>query len=146
MENKFFPVFINLKNKRCLVVGGGNIALRKVKTLLKYGANVDIITKSLKKDEIEKLKVNINFRNYKKGDVDGYFMVIAATDNVELNKEIYLEADSKGILVNNMTTKTDLNTRFSAILEREDFTIAVSSKGQSPKRAVEMRNRLEEML
>lgn len=144
MENDFFPVFINLNKKKCLVVGGGKIACRKIKTLLKYGAEVKVISKSIEKKEISELNLEIDIRDYKAGDVDGYFLIVAATDNHELNREIFLEADSKGILVNNMTTKVDLNTRFSAILERDDFTVAISSKGRSPKQAVEIRDRLEE--
>lgn len=150
MENKFFPLFVNLENKNILVVGAGNIALRKVNTLLKCSANIKVITKSVgnegfillkEKNKIELLE-NTEFRaEY----LENIFLVVAATDNKELNKSIFEICNSKNILVNNITSKEEMNVRFSSIFETEEFQIGISAKG-NPKRAMEIKNKIRKIL
>jgi precorrin-2 dehydrogenase/sirohydrochlorin ferrochelatase len=146
MEENFFPIFINFKGKRCLVVGGGNIAFRKIRTLSNYGALIDVVTTEIKIEEIRELVQNVHIRELRHGDLDGYFFVVAATDSADTNEKIYEEAESKNILVNNITSGSRCNARFAAVLEREEFVVAVSGKGKNPKLAVKIRDKIGDLL
>ena len=145
-KNLFFPLFINLKNKKVLVVGAGKIAYRKVETLLKYNAQIKIITKEIKEEKFKNLEnIDIIIGEFSKNMLDNIFMVICATDNEILNEKIYKLCDEKNILVNNITSKTEMNCRFGSIVNTEEYTIGISAKG-NPKKAKEMRKKLEEIL
>jgi precorrin-2 dehydrogenase/sirohydrochlorin ferrochelatase len=146
MGEEFFPVFINLNGKRCLVVGGGNIAFRKIKTLRKYGARIDVVTEQLEVEAISGLAENIRIKKFEKEDIYGYFFVVAATDREDVNEKIFEEAESKNILVNNISSSTKCSARFAAILDREEFVVAVSSKGKKPRLAVEVRDKIGDFL
>lgn len=145
-KNLFFPLFINLKNKKVLVIGAGKIAYRKVETLLKYNAQIKIITKEIKEEKFKSLEnIDIIIGEFSENMLDNIFMVICATDNEILNERIYKLCDEKNILVNNITSKTEMNCRFGSIVNTEEYTIGISAKG-NPKKAKEMRKKLEEIL
>lgn len=143
MENNFFPVFINLKGKKCLVIGAGNIAYRKIKTLLKYGGEVKVVTKDVAEGKILELEgIEVLEREFVNEDLEGVFLVVAATDNKEFNRRVFELCNERNILVNNMTSKVDMNTRFAAIYENESVQIAVSSKG-FPKKSLKIINKIK---
>lgn len=145
-KNLFFPLFINVKNKKVLVIGAGKIAYRKVETLLKYNAQIKIITKEIKEEKFKNLEnIDIVIGEFSENMLDNIFMVICATDNETLNEKIYKLCDEKNILVNNITSKTEMNCRFGSIVNTEEYTIGISAKG-NPKKAKEMRKKLEEIL
>ena len=147
MANKFFPVSIDLNNKNILVIGAGKIALRKVETLMSYNCNILVITKDILEEkflELEKsnkIKVLKN-QEFEKKFLENIFLVIAATDNEILNKEISQLCMSKNILVNNISSKDDMNVRFMSIYEKDDIQIAISANG-NPKKAVEIKNKIK---
>ncbi|WP_319200919.1 bifunctional precorrin-2 dehydrogenase/sirohydrochlorin ferrochelatase [uncultured Ilyobacter sp.] len=146
MERKFFPLFVDLNDKRCLVIGAGNIAYRKIKTLLKYGAKVEVITKEVAEDKILDLQnLKIFKKDFSEEDLEDVFLVVAATSNSDFNKKIFETCNKKNILVNNMTSKIDMNARFSAVYEGESVQVAVSSKGY-PKKSLEIRDSIKKML
>lgn len=145
MKENFFPLFINFKNRNCLVIGGGNIALRKIETLLSYGAKVEVIAPKIK-DEIKKIDKNLQLkiveREYKKEDLENRFLVVAGTDNEAVNLKIVEECEKREILVNNITCKKNMSARFCAVLEKEEYILGISGKGD-PKKALEIKKRLE---
>ena len=147
MQEIFFPVFINFKNKNCLVIGGGNIAKRKIETLISYGADVEIIASQIK-EGIKELafnsKLKIIEKEYQKEDLKNRFLVVAATDNEALNSKIVQECEKINILVNNITSKSNMNTRFCTVLEKEDYVLGISGKG-NPRKALEVKKRLKEI-
>jgi len=147
---KYFPICIDLFNKDILIVGGGKIAYRKIKNLLNYGARIEVITPEIKEEKIFKLieekKINLTLRKFKDNDIENRFLVIGATGDKELNKKIYILGDSKNILVNNITTKEDLNVRFCAIHRGNDFHVAISTDEGDPKRALKLKKQVEETL
>lgn len=146
MEHKFFPLFVDLNDKRCLVIGAGNIAYRKIKTLLRYGAMVEVITKDVAEDRISELQgVKVSVKAFSEKDLENVFLVVAATNNSDFNKEIFEICNAKNILVNNMTSKFDMNARFSAVYEGESVQVAVSSMGY-PKKSLEIRDNIKKML
>ena len=149
MENKFFPVSIDLNNKNILVIGAGKIALRKVETLMSYNCNILIITKDILEEKFLELEKNNKIKILKNQEFEEkflkkIFLVIAATDNEVLNKNISQLCINKNILVNNITSKDDMNVRFASIYEKDDIQIAISASG-NPKKAVEIKNKIKDI-
>ena len=149
MANKFFPVSIDLNNKNVLVIGAGKIALRKIETLLNYNCNITVITKEVLEEkflELEKdnkIKILKN-QEFKEKFLQDIFLVVVATDNEVLNKNISQLCMSKNILVNNVTSKDDMNVRFMSTYEKDDIQIAISANG-NPKKAVEIKNKIKDI-
>lgn len=147
---KYFPICVDLSTKDVLVVGGGKIAYRKVKNLLSYGARIEVITPEIRDERFFELReeknIKLTLRKFEDRDIDNRFLVVGATNNKELNKRIYELGDSKNILVNNITTKEDLNARFCAIHKGDDFQVAISTNEGNPKRALELKKHIEKSL
>lgn len=149
MANKFFPVSIDLNNKNILVIGAGKIALRKVETLMSYNCNILIITKDILEEKFLELEKNNKIKILKNQEfeekfLENIFLVIAATDNELLNKNISQLCINKNILVNNITSKDDMNVRFVSIYEKDDIQIAISANG-NPKKAVEIKHKIKDI-
>ena len=149
MANKFFPVSIDLNNKNVLVIGAGKVALRKIETLLNYNCNINVITKEILEEKFLELEKNNKIKIFKNQEfkekfLENIFLVITATDNEILNKEISQLCMSKNILVNNVTSKDDMNVRFMSIYEKDDIQIAISANG-NPKKAVEIKNKIKDI-
>ena len=147
MANKFFPVSIDINNKNILVIGAGKIALRKVETLLNYNCNIIVITKDILEEKFLELEKNNKIKIFKNQEfeekfLENIFLVVVATDNEIFNKKISQLCMSKNILVNNITSKDDMNVRFSSIYEKDDIQIAISANG-NPKKAVEIKNKIK---
>ncbi|WP_335980313.1 precorrin-2 dehydrogenase/sirohydrochlorin ferrochelatase family protein [Fusobacterium polymorphum] len=149
MANKFFPVSIDLNNKNVLVIGAGKIALRKITTLLNYNCNIIVITKEVLEEKFLELEKNNKIKIFKNQEfeekfLENIFLVVVATDNEALNKNISQLCISKNILVNNVTSKDDMNVRFMSIYEKDDIQIAISANG-NPKKAVEIKNKIKDI-
>ena len=149
MANKFFPVSIDLNNKNVLVIGAGKIALRKIATLLNYNCNITVITKEILEEKFLELEKNNKIKIFKNQEfeekfLENIFLVITATDNEILNKEISQLCMSKNILVNNVTSKDDINVRFMSIYEKDDIQIEISANG-NPKKAVVIKNKIKDI-
>ena len=130
MANKFFPVSIDLNNKNVLIIGAGKISLRKVETLLKYNCNITVITKKILEEKFLELEKNNKIKILKNQEFEekflqDFFLVVVATDNEVLNKNISQLCMSKNILVNNITSKDDMNVRFASTYEKDDVQIAI---------------------
>ena len=149
MANKFFPVSIDLNNKNVLVIGAGKIALRKIETLLNYNCNINVITKEILEEKFLELEKNNKIKIFKNQEfeekfLENIFLVITATDNEILNKKISNLCISKNILVNNVTSKDDMNVRFMSIYEKDNIQIAISANG-NPKKTVEIKNKIKDI-
>ena len=147
MANKFFPVSIDLNNKNVLVIGAGKIALRKVETLMSYNCNILVITKDILEEKFLELEKSNKIKIFKNQEfeekfLENIFLVVTATDNEILNKEISQLCMSKNILVNNISSKDDMNVRFMSIYEKDDIQIAISASG-NPKKAIEIKNKIK---
>jgi len=150
MPNKFFPVSIDLNNKNILVIGAGKIALRKVKTLLEYNCNITVITKKVIEKEFfdlekeNKIKILKN-QEFEEKFLDNIFLLVSATDNKEFNDKVSKLCTNKNILVNNITSRDNMNLRFMSILSNDDIQISITANG-NPKKAVEVKNKIKEFL
>jgi precorrin-2 dehydrogenase / sirohydrochlorin ferrochelatase len=140
----YYPAFLDLKDKKSVVVGGGRVAERKIYALLKAGANVTVISPEITRKiklEAQKGRVRHICRNYKRGDIDKAFIVIAATDSPDINKKVSGDASC---LVNVVDTPHLCNFIVPSVVIRGPLTIAVSSSGVSPGLSRSIRMELEE--
>lgn len=139
----YYPVLLNLKGKKVIVVGGGKVAERKALPLLRSGAKVTVIspecTERLKKENLRK-HIQYVPRRYKKGDLKNAFLVIAATDSAETNRKISEDAP---YLVNVVDKPLLCNFIVPSVVRRGPLTIAVSTSGISPSLARTIRKELE---
>jgi precorrin-2 dehydrogenase/sirohydrochlorin ferrochelatase len=143
----YYPLFLNLQDQPCVVVGGGRVALRKVKMLLDYGAHVSVISPAFNGDfaQLAKRKaMRLIRRNYKSGDLKGAEIVVAATDARNVNLKIAQEAKRAGALVNVVDDPEHSNFIVPSFLRRGHLTIAVSTGGRSPALARKIRTQLEQ--
>lgn len=170
----YFPMFVDLTDKTCLVVGGGEVAYRKVKTLLDFDAKVTVVAESVcpklaelaevpdkkilsacdyvtgavevtsedkvqsacgrnaEKADAPKNRVTIWVRPFQKEDCDGRLLVVAATDDKELNHNIAEYCKAAGIMVNAVDQKDDCSFIFSSYVREQNLVAAFSSGGKSP--------------
>lgn len=139
----YYPAFLNLHQKQCIVVGGGKVAERKVLSLLRSGATVRVIspaiTSVLKRHRDNGNIEHIN-RNYKSGDLRDAFLVIAATAEEEINREISAESSC---LINVVDKPEMANFIVPSAVNRGPLTIAISTSGSSPAMARAIRKEIE---
>ena len=143
---RYYPVYLDIKNRNCLVVGGGSVGTRKVKTLLDCGAVVTIVSPvvTAKLQELSsKDKITLEKRSFQTSDLKGKFLVIGATDNQELNQKIHTEAERLGMLCNIADRPEACNFILPSIVNRGDLVIAISTSGKSPAFAKKLRKDLE---
>jgi len=142
----YYPIFLNIKGRKCVVVGGGQVALRKVNALIKHGANVEVIS-AAPCQELGELadmgEVHILSRDYAQGDLVGAIIAIAATDNGKTNEEVAREAKGRGTLINVVDDPHSSDFIVPSYLSRGDVTIAVSTGGRSPALARKIRANIE---
>jgi siroheme synthase-like protein len=143
----YYPIMLNIKGKRCVVVGGGKVALRKVKMFLDCGADVTVVSPALHQDLVRLAQdkaIRLIKRDYKQGDLDGAIVVIAATDVEEINRSVAHEAKKREILVNVVDDPGESDFIVPSFLRRGDLTIAISTGGTSPALAKKIRTKLEQ--
>lgn len=140
----FLPIFLNLKRRPCLVVGGGRIALRKAELLHRAGADLTILAPTLL-PEFKKLDPPPLFlrKRFSPKDLEGFCLVIAATDDPKINTEVANQARQRNILVNSVDQPDQCDFIMPAIVDRSPILIAVSSGGKAPILARQLRARLE---
>ena len=141
-----YPIFLQLEDKIALVVGGGRVAQRKVETLLKCGAVIHIISRVLTdklKELIDNNKVQLLGEEMRDEFLDDVFIVIAATDDKELNSRVSEIARNRGLLVNAVDQPADCNFIVPSIVRKGDLTIAISTSGKSPALAKKIRKEID---
>jgi precorrin-2 dehydrogenase/sirohydrochlorin ferrochelatase len=143
---KYYPVNLDMTNKRCVVVGGGDIAERKVERLLECGAQVTVVSKSLTpvlKARKKTGQMDHIDKDYEDQALDGAFMVIGATDRNDVNERISKEAIARGLLVNIVDDPDRCNFILPSLVQQGDLSIAISTGGKSPALAKKLRKELE---
>jgi precorrin-2 dehydrogenase/sirohydrochlorin ferrochelatase len=141
----YYPVFLNLKDRKIVVVGGGKVAERKVFALLRAGADLTVISPEItRKIERERKRGGIKHirRQYRKGDLSGTFLAIAATDSSAINERISRDAPC---LVNVVDTPRLCNFIVPSVMKRGAMTIAISTGGISPALSRAVRKELEKL-
>jgi len=143
---KYYPIFLDMKDREVLVVGGGYVALQKIEVLLESGARVKVVTKELIAKEILNLNVPLEIREYFEEDILGASIVVAATNNSEINSLIYMHAKKYNVLLNAVDDKENCDFILGAIVNRGDITVTVSTAGKSPIVAKKVRDKVQEFL
>lgn len=128
----YFPLFMELKDRDCLVVGGGKVAWRKVKVLMDFGAQVSVVAPEINSEIRELGLAQQTEREFEDGDVQGRTLVVAATDNEALNRRISQLCQALGIPVNAVDQAQDCSFIFPAYVKQGEVVAAFSSGGQSP--------------
>jgi len=142
---KFYPINLDVRGRDCLVVGGGGVGARKVASLLACGAKVTVISLDTA-PEIEKWAasgdVTLARRRFSPSDLEGRFLVIGATDDVGLNRQISAEAEKRQMLCNIADFPEGCNFILPAVVRRGDLIIAISTSGNSPAFAKTLRKQI----
>ncbi len=143
------PIFLKLDGRPGLLVGAGNVAFEKINSLLITGLRLRVIAPEAK-PEIEQLarenRLEWIQRSFAPADLDGNFVVIAATDDPEVNATIYREAVRRGILVNSVDDPPHCDFYFGSVVRRGDLQIAISTAGESPAVAQRLRREIDARL
>ncbi len=150
MNKLFLPLFVDLENKNVLIVGGGNVAFRKAKTFLRYGANVTVITKDRRADfsNLEKTFNNLKiYENtfFSETMLEKVFLVVTATDDVSENDRIVKLCKNANVLVNNASSKLNLDVRMCSIYEDDECQIGISAYG-NPNKSKQLREKIKFLL
>jgi precorrin-2 dehydrogenase / sirohydrochlorin ferrochelatase len=142
----YYPMFVNLEGKRCLVVGGGDIATHKVQGLLESGAAVVVVSPTLTEslvDLVQQAIIQYKPRPFQADDVLDCTLVIGATDQPEVNAAVCEAARGQGILVNIVDTPAACDFIAPAVVRRGPLQIAISTGGNSPTLAKRIRMQIE---
>jgi precorrin-2 dehydrogenase/sirohydrochlorin ferrochelatase len=145
---KYYPLFLDITDRRCVVVGGGDVAERKVGRLLDFGASVIVVGKALTPGlETMKKEGRINHidADYDKAFINDAFLVIGATDRDDVNAEISRDGREKGILVNIVDDPDKCDFVLPSLLKQGDLLIAISTGGKSPALAKKLREDMEQL-
>ena len=143
---RYYPVNLDVQNRDCLVVGGGGVGERKVKTLLECGARVTVVT-TLATERLQAIAseghIDLKTRGYEPSDLEGKFLVIGATDSEEINEKISEDAARRGLLCNIADRPAACSFVLPAIVRQGDLVIAISTSNKSPAVARRIRQTLE---
>ena len=145
----FFPIYLNLTGKRVIVIGGGDVAERKVASLSRTGAEIIVISPDLTPNLLSVAESNVidwKKRNYVCGDCSGAALVLCATNDPRISRKVWEEATEKGILVNTADQPSLCDFIMPAVVRRGELAVAISTGGVSPALAATLREKLSEML
>lgn len=147
----YFPVFIQLEDKKCVIVGGGQVAYGKAISLLEAGARVTVVApdihhKFTELEKNEKKQLQVLNRIFREDDFKNAALVIAATNRTEINQQVVDLCETKGIMVNSASHSSKQGVGFSSFMRRGPITIAISSGGTSPLLAKYLRDSIENQI
>jgi siroheme synthase-like protein len=135
MANKYLPINISIKDRPCLVVGGGNVALRKIENLLDYESNLTVVAPEVDRRieyYAEKGKLKLEKRPYKSPEGASYGLVISASDDNVVNEQVSHDCREAGVPVNVVDNPSLCDVTFPAVLKRDCLTVTVSTDGKAP--------------
>lgn len=144
---RYYPAFLDIQNRRCLVVGGGGVATRKVVTLLECGAAVTVVSPHISdtlKEFVVQNRIRYRHGTYERKDLNDIFLVIGATDDEKENRRIHHDAEQKGCLCNIADQPNLCNFILPSVINQGDLTIAISTSGKSPAFAKHLRRQLQD--
>lgn len=144
-DMRYYPVCLDIKDRSCLVVGGGNVGTRKAKGLLAAGALVTVVSPELNPGlkALTPDPVRWRERGYRPEDLDGMFLVFGATDDEALNRRIYADAGKRNMLCNIADRPDICSFILPSVVHRGDLLLAISTSGKSPAFAKKLRQDLE---
>jgi precorrin-2 dehydrogenase/sirohydrochlorin ferrochelatase len=144
---KLFPLFLKLTGRHCLVVGAGAVAESKIASLLEAGGRVRVVAPQATPQVRSWAQANIlewRQRPFQPDDLEGMFLVVAATSSTELHERIFEEATRRGVLCNIVDVPPLCDFYYPSVVQRGALQIAISTAGQSPALAQRLRKQLED--
>ena len=142
----YYPVYLNLQSRRCVIIGGGTVAEGKIGRLLDSGADICVVspvaTPGIRQFVADGF-VRWEQREYRSGDLDGAFIAIAATNFREVNRRIFEEAEQRGVMLNAVDDPPNCSFIAPSIVQRGPVTLAISTGGVSPALARKLRESLQ---
>jgi len=144
--SNFYPVLINLQKFPCLVVGGGQVALRKIQSLLSYNVNITVLSPNIckqLKSLIKKNKIKVIPKYYSKEYIKNYKIIFSATNKREINEQVFKDCKAGNKLLNVVDVPELCDFILPAVVRRGDLTISVSSQGRAPFYAKETKNKID---
>jgi precorrin-2 dehydrogenase len=144
-EKRYYMACLDLEGRSCLVIGGGRVALEKVRGLLDCGARVTVVAPQVV-DELLDLGVELVRRGYRESDLNGRFLVIAATSTTSVNRRVYAQAEARSLPCNVVDVPELCSFILPAILRRDPIAIAVSTGGASPALAQRIRDDIADVI
>ena len=144
---ELFSMFMKLTGRCCLVVGGGKVAEPKIQSLLQAGATVRVVSLDVNERVSQWARehaIVCELRAFRPGDLEGQFLVIAATNSDEVNHRIFAEARRREVLCNNVDDPEHCDFYYPAVVRRGQLQIAISTGGESPALAQRLRAELEQ--
>lgn len=148
-DANYYPILINLQNFPCLVVGGGEVAGRKVTSLLEFHASVTVISPRVNQQIEEfykKGKIEIIKRKYSKEFINNFKFVFCATDNTLINKQVHDDCVKAGVLINVADVPQLCDFILPANIKRGDLTISISSQGKAPFYVKALKKKLNDVI
>jgi precorrin-2 dehydrogenase/sirohydrochlorin ferrochelatase len=145
----YYPVFLDLAGRLCVIVGGGAVALRKARTLAEYKADVVVIAPDVSAELVEMQAdglITVEQRGYVRGDLADAFLAICATDSEEVNRAVYAEAQERRCLVNVVDVPELCSFIGPSVVRRGGLQIAISTGGAAPAVAKRLRKRFSSEL
>ncbi|HJZ66100.1 MAG TPA: bifunctional precorrin-2 dehydrogenase/sirohydrochlorin ferrochelatase [Candidatus Acidoferrum sp.] len=141
-----FPMFVKLEGRQVVIVGGGEIAVGKLDGLLQAGAKVAVVSPAVNSQVsslVKEGKIEWREKQFAPEDLEGAFLVIAATSVPSVNESVYRAADARGLLCNAVDDIENCHFYYGAVVQRGDLQIAISTNGKSPALAQRLRKELE---
>jgi precorrin-2 dehydrogenase/sirohydrochlorin ferrochelatase len=141
-----FPMFVKLEGRSCLVVGAGKVAQPKIESLLQAGASVRVVAlqkNDAVRDWVRSGAIAWSQKSFEPSDLEGAFLVIAASSSPDVNAAIFREARLRGVLCNAVDDPSHCDFYYPAVVRRGKFQVAISTEGQSPALAQRLRRELE---
>lgn len=148
-EHGYFPLFVNLSGRRILVVGAGTIALRRIKVLLQFGAELLVAAVRLH-PEVERLveegTVKLTGNEFEPWMLEEVFMVLACTDDQELNSGICKKAQKAGIFANNCSNQEECDFFFPSVVKQGELVLGINAGGTDHRKVKKVREQMEQIL
>ena len=144
-EKRYYMACLDLEGRSCLVVGGGAVALEKARGLLDCGARITVVAPRII-DELRTLDVELVRRGYRASDLDGRFLVVAATSIPLLNRRVHADAEARLLLCNVVDVPELCNFILPAVVRRDPIAVAVSTGGASPALAQRIRDDIAKLI
>ncbi len=144
-----FPIFLKLERRPCLIVGAGNVALEKITSLRRAGAHLRVVAPDAceaVRQLAEKGTIALELRRFQEADLEGQTFVITATDSREVNRQVFLAAQKRGLLCNSVDDPPNCDFYFASIVDRGKLQIAISTAGESPALAQRLRREIDAQL
>jgi precorrin-2 dehydrogenase/sirohydrochlorin ferrochelatase len=142
-EKRYYMACLDLEGRDCLVVGGGSVGLEKARGLLACAAHVTVVAPEIV-PELHELPVDIHDRRYESADLDGRFLVIAATADATVNERVFADAEARALLCNVADAPELCSFILPAVYRQDPIAIAVTTSGASPALAQRIRGEVAE--